>query len=247
MSDGNGHFMVHRIPDTRLIGDRAGFIARACENRSVLHLGCAEWPTTAESLRDGTLLHLAVASAARRALGVDLSEEGLAILRASGFRDVVRWDVEKLSELELDRPVDVIVAGEILEHLSNPGLCLAGAAQIMKQAGAILILSVPNAFSLRHFLPLLLRRTELVMPDHTAYYSITTLSELLGRYGLRIREIHMCMNGAGKSSRIVRSLKRVLTGTLFQLYPQVSEGILVVAENDSSDGRRAEMARRQPQ
>jgi len=229
--------MVHRIPDVANVRDRRDFIIKACENRSVLHLGCADWPLTAESLQDGTLLHLSLSKVSSRTFGIDSSEQGLSILRAHGFRDLTQWDVEKLDQFRTECPVEVIVAGEILEHLSNPGLCLNGISQFMRHSKSKLIISVPNAFSIRHFASLMFSKIELVHPDHTAYYSFTTLSELLRRYDLQVREIYTYTEVSRKSSPLNRFAKRVLNATLHRAFPQTSEGIIAVVENGNATER----------
>jgi 2-polyprenyl-3-methyl-5-hydroxy-6-metoxy-1,4-benzoquinol methylase len=222
--------MVHTIPDVPVISDRERFIAKACENRSILHLGCAGWPLTEESLRDGTLLHLALSKVSARAFGIDLCEQGLSVLRNHGFTDLIRWDVEEIGQLSLETPPDVIVAGEILEHLSNPGLFFQGVSKLMKHSGCILIVTVPNAFSFRHFASLMFRKIELVMPDHTAYYSFKTLSELINRQGLRVREFYNYTEVSKKSSPVNRFAKRLLNATVMKVFPQLSEGIIAVVE-----------------
>jgi 2-polyprenyl-3-methyl-5-hydroxy-6-metoxy-1,4-benzoquinol methylase len=229
---------VHKISDIASIRDRRGFIVKACENRSVLHLGCADWPLTAESLQDGTLLHLSLSKVSNRTFGMDSSEEGLSVLRAHGFRDLIQWDVENLDHLRMEGPVEVIVAGEILEHLSNPGLCLQGISQFMRHSKSKLIISVPNAFSIRHFASLMFRKTELVNPEHTAYYSVTTLSELLRRYDLQVREIYTYTEVSNKSSPLNRFAKRALNAILHRVFPQISEGIIAVVENGNGNDLR---------
>jgi 2-polyprenyl-3-methyl-5-hydroxy-6-metoxy-1,4-benzoquinol methylase len=232
--------MVHPIPNAAAISDREEFITRTCQNRSVLHLGCAGWPLTEESLRDGTLLHSALSKVSARAFGMDLCEEGLSVLRSHGFRDLIKLDVEEIDQLHLETPPDVIVAGEILEHLSNPGLFLQGASILMRHAKCKLIISVPNAFSLRHFVSLMFQKTELVMPDHTAYYSFNTLSELVRRYGLQVREFYNYTEVSKRSSRFNRFAKRLLNATLLRAFPHLSEGIIAVVEKrDDGDAAPA--------
>jgi hypothetical protein len=232
--------MVNRIPDVVIVGDRRGFIAKACQNRSVLHLGCAEWPLTAQSLSDGTLLHLMLSRVSTRVFGIDFSEQGLSLLRAYGFTDLIQWDVERLGQLRMEAPVDVIVAGEILEHLSNPGLCLDSISRFMKNSECKVIITVPNAFSLRHFASLMFRKTELVMPDHTAYYSFVTLVELLRRYDLEVREIYTYTDVSKKSSPLNRLAKRLFNKTVLRAFPQISEGIIAVAEKATDANRSSQ-------
>jgi 2-polyprenyl-3-methyl-5-hydroxy-6-metoxy-1,4-benzoquinol methylase len=180
------------------------------------------------------LLHVPVSKAARRAYGIDLSEEGLVFLRDRGFKDLIRWDVEKLDELRVDDLVEIIVAGEIMEHLSNPGLFLRGISRFMRRHKSRLIISVPNAFSYRHFIPVLLSKTEFVMPDHTAYYSFSTLRELLQRHDLQIIEHYTCTYSEG-STAVKRLLKRTMNAAVMRTFPQVSEGLMIVAQ--AADGR----------
>ena len=231
--------MAHRIHHVRLVSDRLAFIAEACRGKSVLHLGCAEWPLTAQSLDDGTLLHMILSRVAKRLIGIDLNAEGISLLRASGFAELIHWDVERLDQLRLDEPVEVIVAGELLEHLANPGLCLQGVSRLMKSPGCQLIVSVPNAFSLRHFISMF-RGVERVMLDHTAYYSFATVLELLQRHDLEVGEFLSCSDLGKISGHLHRSLKGILNRTLFRAFPQLSEGIIAVA-------RRAGRASREPQ
>jgi 2-polyprenyl-3-methyl-5-hydroxy-6-metoxy-1,4-benzoquinol methylase len=226
--------MTYKIGRLTPVSDRAAFIANMCRDRCVMHLGCAAWPLTDQQWRDGMLLHVPVSKAARRAYGIDLSEEGLVFLRDRGFKDLIRWDVEKLDELRVDDLVEIIVAGEIMEHLSNPGLFLRGISRFMRRHKSRLIISVPNAFSYRHFIPVLLSKTEFVMPDHTAYYSFSTLRELLQRHDLQIIEHYTCTYSEG-STAVKRLLKRTMNAAVMRTFPQVSEGLMIVAQ--AADGR----------
>jgi 2-polyprenyl-3-methyl-5-hydroxy-6-metoxy-1,4-benzoquinol methylase len=221
--------MTHKIGALTPVRDRAAFILEMCKGRCVMHLGCAAWPLTEQQLRDNMLLHAPISKAARRAYGVDLSEEGLAFLRTRGFKDLICWDVEKLDELQVQDQVEVVVAGEVMEHLSNPGLFLQGVSRFMKRHKSKLIISVPNAFSYRHFIPVLLTKTEYVMPDHTAYYSFSTLTELLKRHGLKISQRFTCTYAEG-STGMKRLIKRGMNATIRHTFPQVSEGLMVVVE-----------------
>lgn len=225
---------IHRLPKLAFVKDREAFIARICANKCVLHLGCADWPNTVRRLEDGTLLHMALTKTSKRVLGVDLSEEGVSSLRGNGFMDVVKWDVERLDTMPINQRIDLVVAGEILEHLSNPGLCLKGISKIMRQYPSKLLVSVPNAFSLRLFAPVVFQRTEMVHPAHTAYYSVTTLSELLGRYGFGICELY-AYSGLKPSSAFKRSVARLMNAALFRFLPQISVGIMALAELEKKD------------
>ncbi len=220
--------MVSTVPTMTFVRSRSDFVVSYCRGKRVLHLGCAESGNAAQSIKDGTLLHQRLLRVAARVIGVDLDRESLGLLRQHGIHDLVEWDVERLGELPLDGPVDVIVAGEIMEHLSNPGQCLEGVSRLMDRFGATLLLTVPNAFSIRHFIPMALQRKELVMPDHTAYFSPSTLAALLGRYHLSIDRLFVHSDVERVTSVSKRAIKTMLAATLFRAAPQLAEGLIAV-------------------
>ncbi|MEZ5288457.1 MAG: class I SAM-dependent methyltransferase [Vicinamibacterales bacterium] len=110
---------------------RVAFIEEACAGKRVLHLGCTNWPYTETVIRDGSLLHLRLMARAAELHGLDSDREGLDVLAAHGVPHLHLGDLERLDETALDGPFDVIVAGEIIEHLSNPGLFLRGVRRLM--------------------------------------------------------------------------------------------------------------------
>jgi 2-polyprenyl-3-methyl-5-hydroxy-6-metoxy-1,4-benzoquinol methylase len=221
---------VHRLPRAKTVGSRNAFIVERCRGKEVLHLGCVETGRVEEGFEDGSLLHVQLLGVAKRVIGLDINKDGLAYMRRGGVPDLIEWDVERVGELELDRPVEIIVLGEVLEHLANPGLCLRGMHRIMDGAGAQAVITVPNAFSMRRLIPVALKKIELVMPDHVAYYSPTTLSELLGRSGMKVRELFMWSN-IDRLSSGKRWVKQALNGTVFRMNPFLAEGIIAIAEN----------------
>lgn len=221
--------MRHRLPRIGLVESREEFIVSRCAGRRVLHLGCAAAEACHTKLRDGDLLHLKILRVARQVTGIDLDRAALDKLVELGVPSLVCWDVERVAELELDGPVDVVLAGEILEHLSNPGRCLEGVARLLDGTGGSFIVTVPNAFSLRGFLPMALGRRELVLGDHTAYYSFTTLETLLERHRFVVVERYTYSSVSSVCSPAKRLLKRLWNASLLRLMPQLAEGIIAVA------------------
>ena len=85
---------------------------------------------------------------------------------------------------------DVIFAGEIIEHLSNPGLFLEKANKHLIKGG-LLILTTPNAFSLRRLFEMIIFLTNNpgVNNQHTFWFSPKVISELIKRYKFNIIKI----------------------------------------------------------
>ena len=105
---------------------RVEYILSQCEGKSVLHLGCTNWPYTEAAIKNNDLLHTAIGERSSELFGIDADEEGLDVLKANGFSDLYTGDLEHLDNSLLDRTFDVVVAGEVIEHLNNPGLFLDG-------------------------------------------------------------------------------------------------------------------------
>jgi ubiquinone/menaquinone biosynthesis C-methylase UbiE len=168
---------------------RVDFIKEQCAGKKVLHLGCANYPYTRESLDNDMLLHSELALIAGELHGFDFDQAGLDILAENGVKDLHQGDLERLDEAAMDETFDVIVAGEIIEHLYNPGLFLRGIQRFMHAETRLLITTI-NAYCGFRLAWYALRgkggKQEPVHPDHVAYYSYSTLSLLLERHGLTV-------------------------------------------------------------
>jgi SAM-dependent methyltransferase len=172
---------------------RVDLIEEVCRGKRVLHLGCTNAPYTRESIQNCTLLHKTIADSADSVIGLDSDEEGLNILRGLGYQGLVLGDLLRLDELNLNNDFDVIIAGEIIEHLNDPGQFLRGIRRLMSPATDLVITTV-NAYCGMRFLQYGLRGkggvNEPVHPDHVAYYSYSTLSLLLRRHGLSVNSFY---------------------------------------------------------
>lgn len=171
---------------------RVDYLKEVCRGKTVLHLGCADWPYTDMRLRMGSLLHLELAGIAKELWGFDFDEEGLDKLKARGVRNLLRADLENLDAVPFDRKFDVILAGEMIEHLANPGLFLRGIRRFM-DSGSLLVITTINAYCGFRTIYYALRgrggTAEPVHPEHVAYYSYSTIRRLLANTGLDARRV----------------------------------------------------------
>ena len=158
---------LHKIPEAPVV-DRGLVITEACRGKRVLHLGCG-WPPS--------LLHQAMAPVASHLDGVDIDAP------ATTRENIWRVDLDAHPELVPVRDYDVIIAGEILEHLGNPGNLLCTLRRLFPTT--LLVVSVPNALGAAA-LAWAQRGYENVHAQHTAWFSWHTAKELLERCGYRI-------------------------------------------------------------
>ena len=156
----------------------------AAQGLRVLHLGCVDWPYLEQKLEEGSLIHTEIARRASRIVGLDSDEEGVEVFDRMGWA-CIHGDVEDLPPLDED--FDLVIAGEIIEHLANPGNFLTSLAR--RLPGTDVVITTPNAYAARRYWRFLLAH-EQVHPDHVAYYSPLTLQELLHRHSYTIEELH---------------------------------------------------------
>src|SRR5262249_11680833 len=144
------------------------------------HVGCADFPISEERMKDGTLLHQRITDAARTCLGIDISEEGVRQLRSFGFKNVDVLSAEDVAKL--DRKFDLIVASDVMEHMTHPSQFLESVQKCLEPEGELLI-SLPNAFSwsILHYC---IKGYEPTHYDHCFCFSVKTVSELCRRFGL---------------------------------------------------------------
>jgi len=171
---------MHVLPKLMVV-EREQFLISKCIGKRILHLGAVDF------YMGGVCgLHRKLMDVADSLIGIDIDSNGIELAKTEGVENIYCADLEKLQELNINATVDTIVAGEVIEHLSNVGLFLEGIKKFFNP-NTEMILTTPNAFSFHRFF-FSLRRFEYVHPDHTCYYSYRTLRYLLQRHGFVIRE-----------------------------------------------------------
>src|SRR5581483_10651117 len=78
-----------------------------------------------------------------------------------------------------DESFDVVVAGELLEHLADPGATVVDAHRVLRPGGRF-VGSVPNAFRLKNRLRFLAGRHPEPDPTHLQLFTTDALRALLG-------------------------------------------------------------------
>lgn len=212
--------------------ERISFIRARCTDRTVLDLGCFD--ETAQLKRDTAYwLHGAIAGVASEVVGVDSSPAVPADGVETGPRSrILRGDVMRLGDaLPSDVDFDVVIAGELLEHVPDAPAFLS----MMRRefTGKELIISTPNATSLSNVLLGAFGR-ESNHPDHTQIYSYKTLNTLCQRAGFEawhvipyyVRYTEMILSATNAKRTLVRTAEKAVNAAE-TVFPLLAGGLIL--------------------
>jgi 2-polyprenyl-3-methyl-5-hydroxy-6-metoxy-1,4-benzoquinol methylase len=211
-----------------LIPDRAPWIEQLCAQTApgeVAHIGCGDSPYTAERLPAGALLHQHLVRVAP-VTGFDIDPDALELLKtALPTERFVLADVSaSIPDTERAR-YELVVAGEVLEHVPDADAFLRGCRRLLSPGGRVCV-TVPNACSPKIGLRALAGR-EMIHPDHRTYYGPRTLARTLRGAGFEPEFFASCLTPAGNAGRLVyhplvRAAHRAFQGP-------VGEGLIATA------------------
>lgn len=143
----------------------------------VLDVGCS-----GHEIKPGSpyWLHGRLQSKFPATIGIDIDQENINQLLDLGYENIYLQDAE---EFAVDKKFDTIVAGELIEHLANPGRFLQRCRMHLKPGGRVII-TTPYVFSLMYILYALVKYPRTCQnPEHTVWFGLQTLTELANRNG----------------------------------------------------------------
>jgi 2-polyprenyl-3-methyl-5-hydroxy-6-metoxy-1,4-benzoquinol methylase len=182
--------LIRRAPFTLLGRERMrrpNFILEYVRGKAVLDIGVVQHDVAA--YEHPAWIHRHVAREAAACVGLDYLEEGVKFLQAKGY-DVVQANAE---DFDLGRTFDVVVAGEIIEHLNNVGAFLTMVRRHLRPGGR-LVITTPNPWFIGHGWECLFSDPA-ENPEHTAWFSMGMLRELLRRHSF---EVERALYGSGE-------------------------------------------------
>jgi 2-polyprenyl-3-methyl-5-hydroxy-6-metoxy-1,4-benzoquinol methylase len=190
------------------IADRVTYLCELVRGKSVLDIGVVEHTRDAANSRDW--LHGHLKRHAARCLGVDVLEVEVGYLREQGY-DVILADI---TQSPLSKKFDIIIGGEVLEHLDAPGMFVKNCAAMLDPGGRLAI-TVPNPWYINAIVKNCFRRYTFVdSADHVAWYDASTLLELGQRHGFELeRFTGIAVRGAKTfTARLLMKLRPLLIG-----------------------------------
>lgn len=161
---------------------RINIIKKYIENRSVLDIGCIDHSWKFYEKEDW--LHGEIKKVTKKLTGLDYLREDIDILNKKGFN--IKYG--NAENFDIGEKFEIIVAAEIIEHLSNPGSFLECAKNHLEVDG-LLLLTTPNVFSLGNIfriIKLAFGNEPTDNNEHVAWYNYQTLAVLSARHGFKI-------------------------------------------------------------
>lgn len=218
-------------------GDRLDQIVSRVRGRAVFDLGALDETAYMSKQGNDRWLHARLCAAAREVIGIDNSPlvpvEGL---ETASNGSIINADIFALSGVaaRYGKP-DVIVAGELIEHLPDTLAFLRSLKACQELRGAEFVFSTPNACSWHNILIGLAGR-ESTHPDHLQIYSYKTLRTLFNRAGIELQDLapyrvrfdEMIGNTKG-ATRLGARVFQACTNVLEGIAPMLSAGWVGVA------------------
>ena len=185
-------------------------IQQLCSGKKVLDLGCIRHRASF-AVNDPHWLHKKIIEVAKEVTGVDFLEEEVNQLKAMGYSNIIYGDVTK--PINLVGGYEVIVAGDLIEHLNNFEGFFSNCMRLLAENG-IIVISTPNPFYSELFHYIALKRHYLVNPEHTCWIDPQCLSQLCQRFGFVVKSI--------KFIEISWKLNRIICETKYCYYDALS-------------------------
>jgi 2-polyprenyl-3-methyl-5-hydroxy-6-metoxy-1,4-benzoquinol methylase len=208
---------------------KAELLERRISGRRVLHLGAVGETYSDPQARIDLApesVHAWITAVAAECVGVDYDAGSVKALTESGtFDNLICADVTTLTREEIPlEHIDVVVIGDIIEHLSRPGDMLDAMHNFIDE-GTEVVLTTPNALALPVFLRHL-RDQEIEGVDHVASFNRASLENLLTRHGWRIEDLWTCYQ---RNAEAIHGKVRFRAGrAFFERMPKLGGTLLAV-------------------
>lgn len=205
----------------KIFKDRHDYIKDYCSGKDVLHIGCVG-TAYKDTNKYNPWLHKEITKFANSNTGVDWSISNIAHVKQY-FPDTVIFEGDA-TDLNLNKKFDVIVAGEIIEHITDLNGFFRSIKRHMHE-NSVLILTTPNPFRLNNIIDCILRRnTRSQSSDHVMYFDVWTMKVLLERFNLELDTYYF--NTEVAKQRI----RNIILRTVGFFWPIFHMNLMVVAK-----------------
>jgi 2-polyprenyl-3-methyl-5-hydroxy-6-metoxy-1,4-benzoquinol methylase len=178
------------------IPNRVAYLVELVRGKDVLDIGVVDHFAESRSKKDW--LHHRVAQSAASVLGLDILPQEVARLNAAGYR-VLLMD---FSEQVPAGCFDIVLCGEVIEHVPSPQKLFRSAREVLRPGGRF-VLTTPNPYFMRRIVNALRGKTTESV-DHIALLAPANIAEMAMREGLVLTSWRGVMDPGSASSMRAR-------------------------------------------
>lgn len=183
--------------------------------RRVLHVGCCDHLDLIRSkAAQGVYLHQRLCQAATHCVGVDVNEQGVALLRELGFAEV--YTPQDMPQAEFD----ICLLADVIEHVGD---VVSFLQSMRRYRFRELVVVTPNVFRVGN----LLSSGEVINTDHRYWFSPFTLCKVLVDAGYTPSRVELC-----HTDHVTR--RGAFKARLLDFAPKFRDTLLVVATSNES-------------
>ena len=152
------------------------WLLQQAADKSCLDIGAIEHDLSFTELP--TWKHKLVAQTSSHVVGIDILEEYIEVLRQRGF-DIRFCDAT--SDTFLGETFDIVIIGDVIEHVDNPVSLIRFSLRHLNQDGFIIV-KTPNPYFFDH-IKKYLKGKSFVNAEHIAWFTPTMALEIARRAG----------------------------------------------------------------
>mgnify|MGYP001244914241 CR=1 FL=1 len=211
--------------------DRITTMSEYCKGKKVLDLGCVG--SVRHHIKEPDRWLFAKAQKIAYSIkGIDLNLEGVQELAKYGYGEVIfHADAESLKE---DNQYEVILCGEVIEHVNNPGLLIEQCYRLLEDDG-LLVLSTPNIYSFEFIYKPLIGKVPLTYKDHCVGFDEKMITLLLARHKFKVIDIkftheYIGSNPSKNEKKKGIMYKQFLLRAISFFNKRLSSGMVVIAK-----------------
>lgn len=169
--------------------------------------------------------HKLLRNRAKEVWGIDIVYDASVIPEPDRYR----YKQAAAEDFSFDKKFDVVFAGDLIEHLVNPGLFLDNVRRHLAPGGR-LIMTTPNAFNLYVMAGKLTREEPPINPDHTFYFNRRTIKVLLEKCNFEVKTFgFMFTLGYKHKESLKKKCLNLLNRVLRTWTPKFDETLVIVA------------------